>query len=378
MNLRAPLGLYVHIPFCSVKCFYCDFVAFSGKSGQADRYLDSLEREAACYDGVFPDTLYVGGGTPSELSAEQITRLLSILSDQFGPVSGWRETTFEVNPESAEEGKFEALRSGGVGRISIGLQTPDDSLLKSIGRKHDYAQFVKTYLAARKTGHALSVDLMCALPGQSVKNFKAGLDKVLQLEPEHISLYALSVEDRTLFMKRAVIPDEDSGREMLEAAYERLERAGFEQYEISNFARPGHASAHNENYWKNGSYVGLGCGAAGHLRGVRYQNEDVLARYSAKADAGVRPLADEERLTGKEKIGESIWLGLRRLEGLVLSPEMQSSFRREIEELTERGLLRLRGGCSDSLPKLSLTRSGVFLANEVFREFIAPFEGAEL
>jgi oxygen-independent coproporphyrinogen-3 oxidase len=378
LNPQEPLGLYVHVPFCSVKCFYCDFVAFSGKSGQADHYLSALEREAQTYAGPKTTTLYVGGGTPSELTAPQITRMLKSLSGLFEPASGWREATFEMNPESSSIEKFDALKASGVGRISFGLQTPDDDLLRSIGRRHSFSDFKKTFRNARSRGFSISVDLMCALPDQTSENFLKGVDDVLALEPDHLSLYSLSVEDRTLFKKRSVSPDEDLARGMLDAAHERFARAGFEHYEISNFARPGHASAHNDNYWGNGEFIGLGCGAAGKMNGMRYQNEEVFGRYLKKLEAGESPIAERECLSGKEKTGESVWLGLRRLRGLNLSPMMQAEFRNEIEDLVDRGLVDLAGGCSTDLPRLRLTRSGIFLANEVFREFVAPFNDAQL
>ena len=375
MNRREPLGLYVHVPFCSVKCFYCDFVAFSGKGGQADRYLDAVHEEAGMYRGQVPDTLYVGGGTPSELSAAQIRRLLGILAEHYGPLAELREATFEASPESTDAEKLRVLADGGITRLSVGLQAAQDRLLKSLGRRHSWEDFVRLFGAAREHGLAVSIDLMCGLPGQSLADADESLERVLALEPEHLSLYGLSVEDRTLFKKRAVAVDEDLCREMLAAAYERLARAGYRHYEISNFARPGAESIHNIHYWRDGSFIGIGCGAAGYIGGRRYQNEEVFARYLRRVEAGEKPVASSERLTGKEKAGERLLLRLRLLDGCELDPGLRELFGAEFAGLEERGLVETVrfGGCAQCPPTLRLTREGMFLANEVFREFVPPF-----
>lgn len=378
MNRREKetIGLYVHIPFCAVKCFYCDFVAFAGKSAQVDRYIEALRSEALLYerDGVQPTTLYVGGGTPSELTAAQIDDLLWMLSNRFGPLEDFQEATFEANPDSLTPEKLDALAQGGISRLSIGLQAAQNRLLNVIGRRHTWEDFVRGYRQARERGFHISVDLMCGLPDQSRADAAESLTRLLSLEPDHISLYGLSVEDRTLFKKRAVRVDEDLSRVMLLDAYARLAEKGYDHYEISNFARPGRQSIHNLNYWRNGSYVGLGCGAAGCLQERRYQNEDLLVRYLSRIEAGKKPVRESERLEGKDRLGETVLLGLRRIAGLTLDPFIQSEFRSEIEGLLERGLVKLDGaGCSARLPKLRLTREGILLSNEVFREFVAPF-----
>lgn len=365
----AALGLYVHIPFCSVKCFYCDFTAFSGQGGTARRYLAVLEAEArlaAPYGR--PSTLYVGGGTPSELSAGEIEELFNAVERAY-PEAEFRETTFEANPESLDARKLKLLRERGVTRLSLGLQTLDDHLLKAIGRRHTAQDFFEVYRRARElTGLAVNVDLMYGLPGQTLEACLESLDGVLGLEPEHVSLYGLQVEDRTLFAKRQVESDEDLEREMFEKCLQRLERAGLRHYEISNFARPGFESIHNLNYWHDGEYTGLGCGAASYIKGERSTNIERLIAYMEAVEKGVRPVAESECLSGKEKLGETIFLGLRLLEGLDLSSEMESQFKREWESLAGRGLIRREGS------RARLTREGVFLANQVFAEFVPPFE----
>lgn len=365
------LGLYVHIPFCAVKCFYCDFTAFAGQRKTVGRYLDALRAEAALHEGLAPRTLYVGGGTPSELSAPELERMLSVVSERFGPVEGMAEATVEANPESLDEEKLLALRRGGVGRLSLGLQTAEPRLLAAIGRKHGFEDFLRAYRRAKELGFSVSVDLMFGLPGQDAGDHRRSLKAVLDLEPDHLSLYGLQVEDRTLFAKREVEVDEDLARAMMEESVETLARAGYRHYEISNFARPGRESLHNVNYWLNGPYIGLGCGAAGFLDGVRWQNDDRLASYCDRALRGEAPRGSEERLAGKAAVGETLMLGLRMLSGVPLTPRAQELFAAEIESLVQRGLAEL------DQARLRLTRAGVFLANEAFREFVAPFRTQE-
>lgn len=368
-------GLYVHIPFCSVKCFYCDFTAFSGQGSAADRYVAAVLAEADLYPDQPVDTLYIGGGTPTELSAAQLTALLRGLARRFGPLPALRESTVEASPESASEDRLDALASAGVGRLSFGLQTASDRLLKLVGRHHTFADFAAVYRSARRRGFALNVDLIQGLPGQSRADARADLDAVLALEPDHLSLYTLQVEDRTLFAKREVAVDPDLARLTMEDALARLAAAGYRHYEVSNFAKPGREALHNVGYWVDRPGLGLGCGASGFLGGVRYENEDRLKDYLAAVEAGRRPVFSAERLEGKAKLGETLLLRLRLLEGLSLTPELQLAFRAELESLTARGLLELvGGGCSECLPRLRLTREGLFLANSVFREFVPPFE----
>ncbi len=363
----AEVGLYVHFPFCSVKCFYCDFAAFSGQGKLAARYLAALEREVALMPKRTPSTLYVGGGTPSELSAEQIDELFSLIA-RAHPMAAFEEKTFEGNPESLTKEKLAVLARHGVTRLSIGLQTADDELLKSIGRRHTFQDFVSVFREARSVApFSISVDLMHSLPGQSLTSLQGTLDSVLALDPDHISLYGLQVEDRTLFAKREVEPDEDLGREMFELSLERLAAAGLRHYEISNFAKPGHESRHNKIYWRDGEYVGLGCGAASHLDGVRSTNVDRIQAYIEAVEHGRRPIADQERLAGKEKLGEKAFLGLRLIDGFTPSPELRAAFAPQWQDLVRKGLLREHG------ERVALTRDGIFLANQAFAEFVAPY-----
>lgn len=364
-------GLYVHVPFCAVKCFYCDFAAFSGQKKQVERYLAALEAEAALLPPRVPETLYVGGGTPSELSPEQISDLFERLRRAY-PGARFLETTFEGNPESLDEAKLAVLARNGVTRLSIGLQTADDALLKAIGRHHTAADFARVFRAARAAGlPALSVDLMYGLPGQTLDSLKATLDFALALEPEHVSLYGLQVEDRTLFGKRGVEEDSDLGREMYETAIAALARAGLDHYEISNWARPGHRSLHNTNYWRRGEYLGLGCSAASFLGGVRSSNEEKLEPYLRAVEAGRRATAETEAPAGLEAVGEEAFLGLRLIDGFVPSDALKTAFAGAWAVLKARGLVTERAG------RWKLSAEGVFLANDVFAEFVPPFNRQE-
>ena len=359
-------GLYVHIPFCAVKCFYCDFTAFSGQKSQSARYLRALEREfELTRQGLSFDTLYVGGGTPSELSASEVAELLRIVGGAY------REATFEASPDSLDAEKIAALRQGGVTRLSLGLQTAEDRLLRAVGRRHGWDDFRRTYEACRAAGFSMNVDLMYALPGQALAECDRSLDAVLSLSPDHLSLYGLQVEDRTLFGKREVEVDEDLARAMFESALDRLAAAGFEHYEISNFARPGRQSVHNRIYWRNGEYLGLGCGASSFLNGTRRANHDRLADYCAAVEAGRPPIVEAERLDGRRALGEGVLLGLRLLEGLEWTPELEAAFPEERRHVVARGWAALDRG------RLRLTREGVFLANKVFAEFVEPFRSLQ-
>lgn len=354
-----------------MKCFYCDFAAYSGQTKLADRYLAALEAEAALHPAIAPETLYVGGGTPSELTAAQIGDLFKRLRRAY-PGPKFKESTFEGNPESLDSEKLDVLAREGVTRLSIGLQTADDALLPAIGRHHSSAEFKEKLLAARRAGiPAISVDLMYGLPGQTLDSLRATLDFVLALDPEHISLYGLQVEDRTLFAKRGVEEDSDLGREMFELSLERLAGAGLEHYEISNFAKPGRRSRHNLNYWERGDYVGLGCSAASYYAGTRSANEERLKRYMDGVEAGRRALSESETPVGRDATGEEALLGLRLVEGFEPSANLRLAFGPEWNALKARGLAREKNGL------WMLTREGIFLGNEAFRLFVPPFDREE-
>ncbi|MBI4055947.1 MAG: radical SAM family heme chaperone HemW [Elusimicrobia bacterium] len=361
-------GLYLHIPFCSVKCYYCDFVAFSGQGKSSVRYLQALQTEMRPYRGFRIDTLYMGGGTPTELSAEELDFLLTSLGNHFGSLRDLKESTVEANPESLTSDKMKILRAHGMSRISLGLQTTQDSLLKSLGRQHTSADFVRVFGELRKIGFKnLNVDLMFGVPEQSIQDFQDSLNQVCVLEPEHVSLYGLHVEEKTVFNKRGFQVDEDLSRQMYEVAIQMLGRVGYRHYEVSNFAKPGYESVHNQIYWRNEEYLGFGCGATSYLNGVRRTNTDRFQNYLKALEEGSTPVAEEEKLEGLEKTGETILLGLRMLEGLHLAEKMKSDFKEQWQDLQSQDLVVFEGS------QVKLSSQGIFVANRVFQEFVPPF-----
>ncbi|MBI5241055.1 MAG: radical SAM family heme chaperone HemW [Elusimicrobia bacterium] len=372
MAEAGPLGLYVHIPFCSGKCAYCDFTSFPGRGGDIPRYLAALEAEAGLVrSSRSPETLYVGGGTPSELDASRIEELFARLRRAY-PEARFSEATFECNPESVDEAKLRALRRAGVTRLSIGFQSLDAGVLRAAGRRHTPERSLRAFRLARAAGDwSVSVDLICGLPGQGADVFREDLDRVLALEPDHLSLYGFDAHENTPLARSGFVPDEDLGRAMLEAALARTAAAGLVHYEISNFSKPGHQSWHNLNCWNGGEYIGLGCAASSHLGGERSRSTGDLDAYLREVGSGRRPVAESERLEGKEKLGERVFLGLRRVAGLELEPEMQAQFGAEWQDLERRGLVTRHGG------RARLTREGLFLANDAFASFVAPFERGE-
>lgn len=362
-------GLYIHIPFCRQKCRYCDFASYAGEENRIDTYLSALEKEAALYKSALFDTLYIGGGTPSLLSPKQLEKLFQMVEQYFGTVKKFSESTLEANPESLTEEKLNFLKSAGLNRLSIGLQSFDNSVLKRIGRIHDTEMFLRAYEMARAAGFDnINVDLIAGLPDQTEGQFLEGLQKLIALKPEHISVYALQVEEGTPFYIEGVQADEDLVRREWEQAHFMLAESGYTHYEISNFARPGFESKHNINYWKNGEYLGLGCAAASYQNGIRRSNERSLTSYLQQIVRGQIPVSFQESLTGKEKEGEQIMLGLRMLGGVRLSTRQQELFRAEIQDLCARGLVEQDGDL------LKLTFEGMFLANQAFMAFVGPFE----
>lgn len=360
------LGLYIHIPFCVSKCSYCDFVSYCGKEQDIPEYLKALKKESLFYGGVKPQTVYIGGGTPSFLSARQIQTLLSFIAETYG--RGFKEFTFECNPESLTEEKLKILKAGGVNRISIGLQSFNDTELKLIGRAHNAVQFLKAYETARKYFDNINIDLIAALPSQTKQSFIGSLNRVLALEPEHISLYGLQVEEGTPLYKKGYSYDDGFYVDLLQSAYEILTAEGFCQYEISNYCRKGYESLHNINYWLSGEYIGLGAAAGGFLNSERYDNLSDLKQYISAVEQGRRPLEFKETLTGKAKTGEEIMLSFRYLKGFKPSSEMIKLFGRQFDDLLKNGLVEKAGEV------LKLSQKGKYFANKVFTEFVEPFK----
>ncbi|MBI4350056.1 MAG: radical SAM family heme chaperone HemW [Elusimicrobia bacterium] len=361
-------GLYVHLPFCRAKCGYCDFASAPGAPAEIDAFLEALAGEASAYGalkGKF-DTLYIGGGTPSLLSARQLVKLFSVLSDVAGPLSRLAESTFEANPESLDVEKAALLKKAGMSRISLGLQASQDALLKRLGRIAMSGDFLKAFSLLREAGFDnISADLMCGLPGQTLKDFTGSIEWLLKLKPEHVSFYALEVHDGTPFSADGLKEEPEAAAAMYETGAAALALAGFRRYEISNFARPGHESRHNLNYWDQGEYLGLGPSAASYLGGERRANTAGAAAYVRAALAGEEiPAQYRETLSGRKKSAEKIMLGLRKTAGIELPDDIFIEFEQELSRLAEAGLLERSGR------HIKIREDRFYVSNAVFREFV--------
>lgn len=361
-------GLYIHIPYCRAKCGYCDFASAPGAPGEIDAFLGALAAESARYDGLAGgfDTLYVGGGTPSLLSPDQLARLCGIIETLTGPLGSLRESTFEANPESLDGEKAALLKEAGASRVSLGLQAAQDALLRRLGRVAMTADFLKAWEALRRAGFDdLNADLMCGLPGQSAEDFKASLEFLLKLAPEHVSFYALEVHEGTPFAAAGVKEEPDKAAGMYEAGAAALQAAGLARYEISNFARPGRESLHNLNYWEQGEYLGLGPAAASYLGGERRANTADTGAYVKAALAGEpAPLQYSEKLEGRARDAEKIMLGLRKTAGIELPDHIFIEFKAEMARLLEAGLIEKTGRA------IRIKPGKLYVSNAVFREFV--------
>jgi oxygen-independent coproporphyrinogen-3 oxidase len=361
--------LYVHIPFCARICPYCAFYKERADPSQTQRFCEALLGEIDQRRATWPmavQTIFIGGGTPTALTTAQLAYLLGGFRDRLD-LSALREWTVEANPGSVSPRKAELLRHLGVNRISLGVQSWDDDLLKLLGREHNSAQADASFQILRAAGFTnLNVDLMFGLPGQTLAQWEATLKKTVALGPEHISTYCLTYEEDTEFFARQLHgefrEDPDSDARFLESAMEMLDSAGFEHYEISNYTRAGYASSHNCGYWAGEDYLGIGPSAFSTVGLERQQNVADYRRYSDLVLAGSSPVISTEALTVEMKRGERIALSLRTLRGIP-SAELDSwpKERREFEEL---GLLKEMGG------SLILTRQGKLLADSVAAAFL--------
>ncbi|CAA9567681.1 MAG: Hypothetical radical SAM family enzyme in heat shock gene cluster, similarity with CPO of BS HemN-type, partial [uncultured Thermomicrobiales bacterium] len=335
---EAPFGIYLHVPFCVHKCRYCDFVTYAGREALIPAYVDALvgEIESAPrrWGATLPpaSSVFWGGGTPSLLPPDAFARVHGAIERSFG----WRgrgagvEITVEANPETVDEAYWTGLRAGGVNRVSLGVQSFDPAGLRALDRAHDTAGAVRALGAARAAGIGnVSLDLIFGWAGQTGVAWEADLNRALALAPEHLSLYALTVEERTplaadIARGRVPAPDDDRQADFYEAAVARLDAAGYEGYEISNWARrpaPGEPpgrwrSRHNSLYWRNGEYLGFGVGAHSHFRGRRFGNGNLVRKYIAQVATGEQALAFEETIDGTGAMGETMMLGLRLAEGV--------------------------------------------------------------
>jgi oxygen-independent coproporphyrinogen-3 oxidase len=376
-----PRSAYIHIPFCASKCWYCDFNSYCGLESLFDAYVSALTKEIHSAQRSLTNELqsvYFGGGTPTVLPTRDLCSILKELKEVIG-VSDDAEITVEANPGTVDFASLGELRKAGFNRLSLGVQSLDDSFLRSIGRTHTRDQALNAYKTARQVGFAnVSVDLIFALPGQNPTDWTRALDGFLQLDPaaEHVSLYELSIEEGTRFAQMnaqgVIAPvDEDMRLEMYESAIARLAEAGYEHYEVSNFALPGYRSRHNTTYWLNESYYGFGAGATSYLERKRSRRISNPSKYIDAINAGSDAIEFSERLQGRAMLGETIIQGLRMLEGVDLSRlqaqtglHPMSEFSTQVESLKRRGLIELVGD------RLRTTHAGLLLLNDVSGEFV--------
>jgi oxygen-independent coproporphyrinogen-3 oxidase len=368
------LGIYVHLPFCPYICPYCDFAKWPWRASQGRRYLAALEREIEATPTQRAATLFLGGGTPNAYDAESIEALMQRLTRRFGPFD---EASIEVNPELVSPGAFARYLDAGITRLSIGVQSFDPGEIATLGRKHTISDVRNAVEQARAAGlRSVSLDLMFAVPGQTPQSWQRSLQSAIATGVDHVSCYGLTIEAGTPFegwleREPGAFFDDTAEAELYGIAIDELSSAGFEQYEISNFARPGHRCAHNENYWANGDYVGLGVGAASFLNGERKTNTRSFDEYIEAVERGTPIPAESERLRGFRRAGEAIMLALRTAEGVELEPfrtrygvDVERHYAPVLQRYASGGLLERGGG------RVRLTERGRFLANEVCGAFV--------
>jgi len=370
------LGLYVHIPFCSAICNYCNFNRGLFDAALKLKYVDALVDEIRQAKHGAADTIYFGGGTPSLLEAKEIERIVSACSEAFA-LAADREVTLEANPESVTEARLAAFRSAGVNRVSFGVQSFRQDELVRLSRLHTAGRARAAIAEARAAGFDnVSLDLMMWLPGQQVTEWLESVDEAIALGPEHLSLYLLEIypnaplKDEMARAGLAQAPD-DMAAAMYLTAMERLDAAGYEQYEISNVARPGRASRHNLKYWIDGDWLGFGCGAHSTRDGVRWKNVAATEDYIRRVEGHQSVAVDFRRLSPDERLGDALFTGLRLAEGVHLDTvgvkygvDVWARYGRDLEPFLEDGLLKRDG------PRLWLTRQGMLLAHEVMTVFV--------
>ena len=372
---KKPTSAYVHIPFCTQICYYCDFSKVFIKNQPVDSYLEHLLEEFRSYDIQKLRTLYIGGGTPTALSASQLELLLDGLTKNLD-LSVLEELTIEANPGDLDADKIAVLKQSPVNRVSLGVQTFDDKMLKKIGRSHLEKDIYENIDRLKLAGFDnISIDLIYALPGQTMDQVKENVAKAISLDIPHMSLYSLILENHTVFMNRMrrgklPLPKEELEAEMFEYIIAELERSGFEHYEISNFSKPGFESRHNLMYWDNAEYYGIGAGASGYVNGVRYKNHGPIRHYLNAVEAGNARIT-EEHLSQREQMEEEMFLGLRKKSGVSMA-RFEEKFGRSfdglygeiIRDLVQQGLMQIDGD------RVRMTKRGLFLGDTVAERFI--------
>ncbi|MFK4935720.1 radical SAM family heme chaperone HemW [Lactococcus garvieae] len=372
MKKNETKAAYVHIPFCSHICYYCDFAKVLMTGQPVEAYIDELLKEYDSYGISSLQTLYIGGGTPSVLPADQLEKLLTHLTKNLD-LEELEEFTVEANPSDLTDEVLTVLAHSPVNRISLGVQSFDDKLLKKIGRTHTEAQVYSSIERLRAAGFEnITIDLIYGLPNQTMEMVKRDVQKFLELDLPHVALYSLILEDHTVFMNRQRrgrlrLPSDDRNADMYEYIIETLTAKGYSHYEVSNFGKIGYESKHNMTYWDNAEYYGVGAGASGYLEGIRYKNHGPVHHYLREENKRV----NEEVLTRKQRIEEEMFLGLRKKNGVSIErfhkkfgQTLEEVYGTIIEELTFQKMLFEADG------RIQMTEKGFELGNEVFERFL--------
>ena len=372
------LGIYIHIPFCVRKCFYCDFVSYAKKESVQKKYIEALQKEILNWKKSNKDvkikTIYIGGGTPSCIDSKFITEILNLIN-----IKNAEEITIEVNPGTVNKEKLYDYKNAGINRLSIGLQSTNNELLKKIGRIHNYEQFLETYKMAREVGfNNINVDLMIGLPGQTMDDLKTSLEDIINLNPEHISVYSLILEDETPLKKMIEnnilkLPEEDLERQMYWYTKDFLKINGYNHYEISNFAKQGFYSKHNLDCWEQKEYIGFGIFAHSYIDRKRFGNISNLDNYIKNCIEGGfdKNRIIEEEQDKKDEMKEYMILGLRKINGISIQKFENKFnenpivlFKKELNKLFNEGLIIIDGDI------IRLSNKGLDFANIVWEEFI--------
>ena len=374
-NRRIPLELYVHIPFCVRKCQYCDFLSGPSDEETKDRYIEALLKEIRAaehtedYEIV---SVFIGGGTPSALKAEAIASIMRTLQEQFFFCED-AEVTIEANPGTVDLEKLTIYRNVGINRLSLGLQSTDAEELKLLGRIHSYEEFLKSYEWAREAGFSnINIDLMFAIPGQTGEAWRQHLYQVAELNPEHISAYSLIIEEGTPFAEQNLdLPDEDTEYQRYEDTAEILERYGYRQYEISNYAKQGYMCRHNAGYWQRREYLGFGLGASSLYRGMRFSNTRRMQEYLKESRNPDQIRKDVTVLSRNERIEEFMFLGLRMTEG-ISEKKFEENFDVRLMDVYGDILQKYEetGFMEHIETKWRLTRKGIHVSNHILADFL--------
>lgn len=374
------LALYVHIPFCKQKCFYCDFNSFAGKEVYIEKYIEALKKEIENNNHLKNEyevsTIYIGGGTPSHIDSKYIGEILTTIYSNYNVIKD-AEITIEINPGTVNKDKLQSYYNFGINRISFGLQSTNDEILKNIGRIHSYKEFIENFNLAREIGfNNISVDLIFGLPNQDLAIWNQTVEDIIKLNPEHISAYSLKVEDGTVFGKlnnegKLALPTEEIEREMYYALKRKLKENGYNQYEISNFSKESFESKHNIAYWERQDYLGVGSNSASCIKNVRFSNEEKIEKYIELINKNESPLVYKEELDEEQIFIEKIILGLRMLKGInekeILENQSEDrikNFIKNKEHLLKIGLIE------EKRDIIRLTDRGLDLANQVFIKFM--------